>query len=43
MLLDADGLFIKVSGLTSEADTLFAVALGANAVGVDRSFSQRDA
>jgi phosphoribosylanthranilate isomerase len=35
MLLDADGLFIKVSGLTSEADTLFAVALGANAVGFD--------
>lgn len=35
MLLDAEGLFIKVSGLTSEADTLFAVGLGANAVGFD--------
>jgi phosphoribosylanthranilate isomerase len=35
MLLDADGLFIKVSGLTSEADALFAIALGANAVGFD--------
>ncbi|HEY5304535.1 MAG TPA: phosphoribosylanthranilate isomerase [Acidimicrobiales bacterium] len=35
MLLDAEGLFIKVSGLTSEADTLFAIALGANAVGFD--------
>jgi len=35
MLLDADGLFIKVSGLTSEADTLFAIALGANAVGFE--------
>lgn len=35
MLLDTEGLFIKVSGLTSEADALFAVALGANAVGFD--------
>ncbi len=35
MLLDAEGLFIKVSGLTNEADTLFAIALGANAVGFD--------
>jgi phosphoribosylanthranilate isomerase len=35
MLLDAEGLFIKVSGLTSEADTLFAIALGANAVAFD--------
>ena len=35
MLLDVDGLFIKVSGLTSEADALFAIALGANAVGFD--------
>jgi phosphoribosylanthranilate isomerase len=35
VLLDVEGLFIKVSGLTSEADTLFAVALGANAVGFD--------
>ena len=35
MLLDTEGLFIKVSGLTSEADTLFAIALGANAVGFD--------
>lgn len=35
MLFDAEGLFIKVSGLTSEADTLFAIALGANAVGFD--------
>lgn len=35
MLLDAEGLFVKVSGLTSEADTLFAIALGANAVSFD--------
>ncbi len=35
MLLDTEGLFIKISGLTSEADALFAVALGANAVGFD--------
>ena len=35
MLLDAEGLFITVSGVTSEADALFAVALGANAVGFD--------
>ena len=35
MLLDVDGLFIKVSGLTTETDALFAVALGANAVGFD--------
>lgn len=35
MLIASDGLFVKVSGLTSEADALFAVALGANAVGFD--------
>jgi phosphoribosylanthranilate isomerase len=35
VLLDVEGLFIKVSGLTSEQDTLFAIALGANAVGFD--------
>ncbi len=35
MLLDVEGLFIKVSGLTSEADALFAVALGATGVGFD--------
>ncbi len=35
MLLDTEGLFIKVSGLTNEADTLFAIALGANAVAFD--------
>jgi phosphoribosylanthranilate isomerase len=35
VLLDTEGLFVKVSGLTSEADTLFAVALGANAVSFD--------
>lgn len=35
MLIDAEGLFIKISGVTSEADALFAVALGADAVGFD--------
>lgn len=35
MLLDVEGLFIKVSGLTCEADTLFAIALGASAVSFD--------
>lgn len=35
MLLETEGLFIQVSGLTSEADALFAVALGATAVGFD--------
>ena len=35
MRLDSEGLFIQVSGITSEADALFAVALGANAVAFD--------
>ena len=41
MLIDAEGLFIKISGVTSEADALFAVALGANAVGFDFGPSAR--
>ncbi len=35
MRLPFDGLFIKVSGLTSEEDALLAVGLGANAVGFE--------
>ncbi len=35
MRLPLDGLFIKVSGLTSEQDALLAVGLGANAVGFE--------
>ncbi len=35
MRLTFDGLFIKVSGLTTEEDALLAVALGANAVGFE--------
>ncbi len=35
MRLPCDGLFIKVSGLTTEQDALLAVALGANAVGFE--------
>jgi phosphoribosylanthranilate isomerase len=41
MLLDVEGLFIKVSGLTCEADTLFAIALGASAVSFDFAPSPR--
>lgn len=41
MRLASDGLFVKVSGLTSEEDALFAVALGASAVGFDVSRSER--
>ena len=41
MLIDAEGLFVKISGVTCEADALFAVALGANAVGFDFGPSPR--
>lgn len=41
MRLAAEGLFVKVSGVTTEEDALFAVALGANAVSFDVSFSER--
>jgi phosphoribosylanthranilate isomerase len=33
--LAVDGLFIKVSGITSEEDALFSIALGASAVGFE--------
>ncbi len=41
MRLAAEGLFVKVSGVTTEEDALFAVALGANAVSFDVSRSER--
>jgi phosphoribosylanthranilate isomerase len=36
-----EGLFIKISGVTSEEDALFSVALGANAVGFDFALGER--
>jgi phosphoribosylanthranilate isomerase len=39
--LQSEGLFVQVSGLTSEEDALFAVALGANAVGFEVSRGER--
>jgi phosphoribosylanthranilate isomerase len=36
-----EGLFIKISGITSEEDALFSVGLGANAVGFDFALSER--
>ncbi len=37
MRLTVEGLFIKVSGVTSEEDALFSIGLGASAVGFDLS------
>jgi phosphoribosylanthranilate isomerase len=36
-----EGLFIKISGITSEEDALFSVGLGANAVGFDFALGER--
>jgi phosphoribosylanthranilate isomerase len=36
-----EGLFIKISGITSEEDALFSVGLGANAVGFDFTLGER--
>jgi phosphoribosylanthranilate isomerase len=36
-----EGLFVKISGITSEEDALFSVALGANAVGFDFALGER--
>ncbi len=41
MRLFVDGLFIKVSGVTSEEDALMAIGLGANAVSFDFLPSER--
>ena len=35
MRLTSEGLFIKISGVTSEEDALFSIGLGASAVGFD--------
>jgi phosphoribosylanthranilate isomerase len=39
--LNVEGLFIKIAGVTSEEDALFAIGLGANAVGFDFGVSPR--
>jgi phosphoribosylanthranilate isomerase len=36
-----EGLFIKISGITSEEDALFSVGLGANAIGFDFALGDR--
>jgi phosphoribosylanthranilate isomerase len=36
-----EGLFVKISGITSEEDALFSVGLGANAVGFDFALGER--
>lgn len=41
MRFTTEGLFIKISGITSEEDALFSVGLGANAVGFDFALSER--
>ncbi|MDE3008498.1 MAG: phosphoribosylanthranilate isomerase [Acidobacteriota bacterium] len=41
MRLNVEGLFIKIAGVTSEEDALFAIGLGANAVGFDFGVSPR--
>lgn len=41
MRLTTDGLFIKVSGVTTEEDALFCIGLGASAVGFDLTLSER--
>ena len=41
MRLTTDGLFIKVSGVTTEDDALFCIGLGASAVGFDFTLSER--
>lgn len=41
MRFTTEGLFIKVSGVTSEEDALFAIGLGATAVGFDFALGER--
>lgn len=41
MRFTTEGLFVKISGITSEEDALFSVGLGANAVGFDFALSER--
>jgi phosphoribosylanthranilate isomerase len=38
---NTEGLFIKISGITSEEDALFSVGLGANAIGFDFALGDR--
>jgi phosphoribosylanthranilate isomerase len=39
--LTTEGLFIKISGVTTEADALFSIGLGASAVGFDFALTAR--
>jgi phosphoribosylanthranilate isomerase len=39
--LTTEGLFIKISGITTEEDALFSIGLGASAVGFDFALSSR--
>jgi phosphoribosylanthranilate isomerase len=39
--LTTEGLFIKISGVTTEADALFSIGLGASAVGFDFALTPR--
>lgn len=41
MRLNTEGLFIKISGVTSEEDALFSIGLGASAVGFDFALTER--
>ncbi|MHB2027274.1 MAG: phosphoribosylanthranilate isomerase [Acidimicrobiales bacterium] len=41
MRLTTEGLFIKISGVTNEQDALFAIGLGASAVGFDFALTSR--
>ncbi|HQU00189.1 MAG TPA: phosphoribosylanthranilate isomerase, partial [Acidimicrobiales bacterium] len=41
MRFNVESLFIKISGITSEEDALFAIGLGASAVGFDFGVSPR--
>lgn len=41
MRLTSEGLFVKVSGVTSEEDALFSIGLGASAVGFDFALTPR--
>ena len=42
MRFNVECLFIKISGITSEEDALFAIGLGACAVGFDFGVTPRD-
>ncbi|HEY5266794.1 MAG TPA: phosphoribosylanthranilate isomerase [Acidimicrobiales bacterium] len=41
MRLTTEGLFIKISGITTEDDALFSIGLGASAVGFDFALTSR--